>query len=91
MTYFNQSLTWQHVSSINDYNESTYTTTTIKGRKEGINKLVNNKSGQVATSNTRVYTLSAVEVNDLIDDRQVLRVDAVWGFDQFSHYEVYLA
>jgi hypothetical protein len=89
--YLNQSVTWKHVASLNTYNEPTYSSTTIKARKEGVNKLINNQTGQVAVSSTRIFTESAISVNDLIDDRQVLRVDAVVGVNgAISHYEVYL-
>jgi hypothetical protein len=90
MIYFNQTATWKSAGTPNSYNEPTYTSTTIKCRKQGVNKLVNNSLGQAVTSNSIIFTSSVIQVNDKIDDRLVLRVDAVYGLDSLSHYEVYL-
>ena len=90
--YLNQSMTWKHISSINKYNEPTYTTSTIKGRKETGHKLVRNSQGEEVVSTACVFTLSAIEKCDLIDDEIVISVESnveLNGTTKF--YEVYLA
>ena len=90
--YANQSITRQTMSSINAYNEPTYSSTTIKGRKEPTNKLVRNAQGEEITSNSFVITESLVLVNDLLDGSQVLTVDILPDIDGTTQfYEAYLA
>ena len=90
-TYTNQSLTWQSVSSINQYNEATYTTTTIKGRKETGFKMVRNAQGQETVSSATVFTASPVLVNDLIDGQLVIAVNSeITLGGGVGFYEVYL-
>lgn len=89
--YANQSLTWKTVSTLNEYNEPTYSTTTIKGRKETANKLVRTDKGQEVISTACVFTESAIQNNDLIDNKLVISVEAnvnLAGVIEF--YEVYL-
>ena len=74
--YANQSLTWKKVSSINEYNEPTYSTSTIKGRKQTGFKLIRNAQGQEVTSSASVYTKSAISPNDLIDGQQIIAVES---------------
>lgn len=74
--YTNQSLTLKHVASVNQYNESTYTTTAIKGRKEAGNKLVRSSTGQEVVSAASVFTESLVCNGDLIDNSLVVTVDS---------------
>lgn len=89
--YINQSLTWKHVSSINEYNEATYTTSTIKGRKETGFKMIRDAQGQETVSSAQVFTKSAVVVNDKIDDKLVIAVDSqITLGGSVSFYEVYL-
>lgn len=91
MTYFNQSLTWKSVSSVNAYNEPTYATLTIKGRKESIYKQVPNQRGEIVIASARVFTETLVEVGDLIDDHKIIRVDTIAKLNGTAHhYEVYL-
>lgn len=90
--YMNQSLSWKHAASVNEYNESTYTTTTIKGRKETGHKLVKNAAGEDTVSSARVFTESAIIVDDLIDDTLIISVESavdLGGTVQF--YTGYLA
>lgn len=75
-SYANQSLVWKHVATTNKYGESTYTTSTIKGRKETGHKLIRNDKGQETVSSARVFTESAITVNDLIDDKLVISVES---------------
>lgn len=89
--YTNQSLTWKHVSSINEYNEPTYATSTIKGRKETGFKMIRDAQGQETVSSAQVFTKSAVVVNDKIDDKLVIAVDSqITLGGSVSFYEVYL-
>lgn len=89
--YLNQSLTWKHVSAISEYNEKTYSSSTIKGRKESCNKLIRNASGQESVVSTFVATESAISVNDLIDDKLVVSSEPMVNLDgAIEFYEVYL-
>ncbi len=89
--YANQNLTWKAVTSINKYNEPTYSSVTIKGRKETGNKLILNAEGQEVISSARVFTESAVANNDLIDNSKVIQVTANINLDgTVAFYEVYL-
>jgi hypothetical protein len=90
--YCNQSITRKTVASVNDCNEATYTTSTIKGRKEPYNKLIRTAKGEEKICSTVVYTATAVIVGDLLDDDIVLAVKTqvdIGGSVQF--HEVYLA
>ena len=89
--YANQSLTWKHFTAIDAYNEATYSSTTIKGRKETGFKLIRNSQGQETVSSAQVFTESAIEVNDLIDDKLVMAVDTQIKLDGGVGFrEVYL-
>ena len=89
--YLNETATWRTVTSVNQYNEPTYTDKSIKCRSEGTNRLVNNSLGQAVTVGTRVFTKEQIKVNDMIDDRQVVTVEVKkWRDGSVSHYEVYL-
>jgi nitrogen regulatory protein PII-like uncharacterized protein len=89
--YLNQSLTWKKVTATSDTNENTYSSTTIKGRKESVNKLIRNLQGNEVVVSTLVVTESAVSVNDLIDDQIVIQVDILPDLSgNTNHYEVYL-
>lgn len=89
--YANQSLTWKHVTAVSKYNEKTYSSATIKGRKETGFKLIRDAQGKETVSSARVFTESAVTVDDLIDDKLVVAVEsnvALNGSVQF--YTVFL-
>jgi hypothetical protein len=89
--YANQSLEWKQAGTPNAYNEPTYTTLTICGRKETGHKLVRNKKGEEVVSSARVFTESAVECGDLIDDRLAISVEVSIGIDGKEKYRtVYL-
>ena len=89
--YMNQSLAWKSVTSINEYNEPVYTTTTIKGRKETGHKLIRNNQGQEVISSARVFTKSVISNNDLIDGQQVISVESAVGLDgTVKFYTVHL-
>jgi hypothetical protein len=89
--YANQNLIWSYAGTPNEYNESTYTTSTIKGRKETGFKLVRDAQGQEITSSAVVFTKSPVSNNDLIDGRRVISSESMIGLDGATQwYEVYL-
>jgi hypothetical protein len=77
--------------SVNEYNEATYKTATIKGRKETGHKLIRNKEGQEIVSTACVFTQSTISENDLIDGRPVISVEEQIGLGGVVEgYEVYL-
>lgn len=90
--YANQSITRKTAASVNDCNEPTWTTSTIKGRKEPYNKLIRTAKGEEKICSTVVYTATSVIVGDLLDNDMALAVKQqvdIGGSVQF--YEVYLA
>jgi len=89
--YANQSLTLKKVASTNEYNEKTYTSSTIKGRKETGFKLIRNQFGQETVSSATVFTQTLVNVDDLIDDKLVIAVNQEIALNgSVAFYEVYL-
>lgn len=88
--YINQDLIWKSVASLNGYNEPTYVTTTIKGRKTTGFKLITNAKGQEVVSSAYIITKSPIVVNDLIDGCSVISSQsAVSLTGAVSFYEVY--
>lgn len=89
--YANQSMTWKHVTAISDTNQATYTSSTIKGRKETGFRLIRNAQGDEVVSSATVFTESAVQANDLIDDRLVIAVaNEIQLGGTVGFYEVFL-
>lgn len=89
--YAKQSLIWKRATSVNEYNEPTYSTSTIKGRKETGFKLIRNSKGEETVSSARVFTKSAVTEGDLIDDELVIAVTTAVDLDgKTGYYAVYL-
>lgn len=89
--YANQSLTWKQAGALNEYAEPTYTSTTIKGRKETGFKLIRNAQGQEIVSSAKVFTESEVEANDLIDGKLVIAVTSQVNLNgSVEFYEVWL-
>lgn len=89
--YFNQDISWGDAGTPNEYNESTYTTTTIKGRKQDGFKLIRNASGDQAVSSAMVMTETAVGVKDLLDGDEVMASNPIRDLDgNILHYEVWL-
>ena len=72
--YTNQTATWQHVLSLNEYNEPVFETKLIACRIETGNKLVRNKQGAEVTSSNTVFTQSPVIVDDKINGELVISV-----------------
>lgn len=64
--YLNQSITLKSKSSVNEYNEATYTTSTIKARFEYKRKMVTDRTGQKVISEAQCYTTTAVKPDDVI-------------------------
>lgn len=88
--YANQSLTWKVAGTPDQYNEITYTSSTIKGRKEINNRLIRNSEGEEVVSGSFIVTASAVAVGDMIDDKLVLRSEPLPDPDGTTvFYEVY--
>lgn len=79
------------MTGINEYNEPTYATSTIKGRKETGFKLIRNAQGQEVVSSATIFTKSAISNNDLIDGKQVISVESMIELNgSVMFYEVYL-
>ena len=91
--YFNQDVTWKSRTSVNAYNEPTYTSSTIKARFEYKRKLIRDATGEEVVSMATCFTQSAVEPEDTITfggiDWRVISVSAeVDLFGNVNHYEV---
>lgn len=89
--YLNQSATWKHVATTNEYNEHTYAAdATIKCRREMGFKLVRNKQGQEVVSSACYFTKSAVTVDDLLDGELVIAANGEVGLSgNIEFYECY--
>ena len=89
--YTNQTLTLKRPSTPNEYNESTYTSTKIKGRLENGYKLIRNKQGEETVSSARVFTKTLVQVDDMINDMLVISPEPLTDIDgKTGFYTVYL-
>jgi hypothetical protein len=93
--YCNQNITLKSKASVNEYNESTYTTSTIKGRFEYNRKLVRNAQGEQVISEAMLYSITAIKLDDVITydsiDWNVISVANVVDLGgAISHYEVRL-
>lgn len=66
-TYLNQTVTWKAVSSVNDCNEKTTTSTSISARFQFNRKIVRNSVGETVISEAQCFTESAVKPGDLIN------------------------
>lgn len=89
--YANQTLILKKPASVNEYNEATYTSTSIKGRLENGYKLIRNKQGEETVSSARVFTKTLVQVDDLINDMLVISAEPLTDLDgSTGFYAVYL-
>ena len=93
--YLNQTVTLKSKSSVNAYNESTYTSSTIKARFEYKRKMVRNRQGEEVISEASVYTTTQVKPDDVINfdsvDWQVITVENCVDLNgNVNHYEVML-
>ena len=90
--YANQSMTLKQPGTPDQYNEVTYASSTIYGRKEHSNRLVRNSQGEEVTSSAFVVTETEVTVGDLIDNRAVIVSEPAPDLDGDTlFYEVYLS
>ena len=64
--YCNQTITLKTKTSIDAYNQATYTTSSVKARFEYKRKVVRNKKGEEVVSEARAYTKTAVKPDDVI-------------------------
>lgn len=91
----NQSFTLKTKSSVDKYNQGTYTTSTITGRFEYKRKQVKSVTNQDIISEARVFTNTSVNIDDIITwdskDWRVISVSICYDlFGSVSHYQVYL-
>jgi hypothetical protein len=88
--YAKVSMTKYAAGTPNKYNESTYTTSTIYGVKESVNKLVRDSHGVEVVAGTLVLTTTSLTVGDKVDGDVVVRVDTIRDIEGVvSHYEAY--
>lgn len=64
--YLNQSITKKTISSVNTYNEKTYTSTTVKGRFIYKREKLRTAENEEITSNAIIYTETLITENDVI-------------------------
>jgi len=93
--YANQTLTWKSKTSVNEWNEATYSTTSIKGRFEYKRRIVQSTDGKELISEARLFTESHVLPDDVITydgiDWSVISISDVPGIDgSVQFYEVLL-
>ncbi|MDP4092594.1 MAG: hypothetical protein Q8920_04465 [Bacillota bacterium] len=73
--YCNQYAVWKCKIGTNEYGEAEYAEpVSIKCRKEQKTRLILNSKGEQVLSDTRLYTVTPIKVDDLIDDRIVISV-----------------
>jgi hypothetical protein len=93
--YLNQSITLKSKTTVDAYNQATYTTSTIKARFEYKRKMVTDKTGQQVISEAQCYTTTQVKPDDVITydgvDRPVISAQDCVGIDgTVMFYEVML-
>ena len=93
--YLNQSITLKAKASVNAYNESTYTSSTIKARFEYKRRMVRNRDGEELLSTAQVFTEAQVKPDDVLTfdgrDWQVITVENCVDLEgNVNHYEVFL-
>ena len=64
--YLNQSIAKKSVSSVNDYNEKTYSSTTISARFIYKRELVRLTNGEEITSDAIIYSKTSLSEGDVI-------------------------
>lgn len=64
--YLNQSLTRKPRSSVNAYNEPTYSSSTITGRFIYKREIIRTATGEDIASTAIIYTTTAIEEGDII-------------------------
>lgn len=64
--YLNQTVTHKSVLSVNDYNEKTYSTVSIKGRFIYKREVMRNADNEDVVSDAILYTETAINEKDVI-------------------------
>lgn len=64
--YLNQNITYKTISTVNAYNEKTYSSSTIKGRFIYKREITRNAENEEITSDAIVYTKTALEEGNTI-------------------------
>ena len=64
--YLNQTVTHKTVSSVNNYNEKTYSSTSTSARFIYKREIIRNADGEEITSNAIVYTKTELNEGDVI-------------------------
>ena len=64
--YTNQTVTWKSRSSVNAYNEPTYSSSSIKARFIYKRDIVRLATGEEVVSDAIIYTTSAIQEGDVI-------------------------
>ena len=72
--YLNQDVTWKEKTDQDFYNKPTYSSSSIKARKEKKRRMVRDAQGEEVISETTVYTQSNIGLEDQIDGEQVINV-----------------
>ena len=93
--YVNQDITLKKQTSVNEYNEPIFTTSTIKSRFEYDRTLVRNDKGEEIVSEASLFTTTLLTTEDIISyngkDFPVISVAYIVGLDgNLSHYEARL-
>lgn len=65
-TYLNQTVTLKIKGVVNEYNEATYTSTSIKARFEYNRKMVRNAKGETVTSEATCFSKVQIKPDDTI-------------------------
>jgi hypothetical protein len=93
--YLNQNIILKTVTSINEYNEPIFTTSTIKARLEYDRTMVKNEKGEEVVSEARLFTVNQIKADDVINydgkDYPIISVANMVGLEgNLSHYEARL-
>jgi hypothetical protein len=93
--YLNQNITLKIETSVNEYNEPVFTLSTIKARFEYDRTMVKNKEGEEVVSEAKLFTLTPVKVDDVINydgkDYPIISVANMVNLEgELSHYEARL-
>lgn len=93
--YLNQNITLKSVTSVNEYNEPVFTTSTIKARFEYDRTMVKNEKGEEVVSEAMLFTTNTIKADDVISydgkDFPIISVANIVGLEgNLSHYEARL-
>lgn len=64
--YLNQTITWRSRSSVNEYNEPTFSTSSVAGRTVYKRSMVRLANGEEITSHAFIYTEALIQEGDEI-------------------------